>query len=490
MRALFGVGIVLAALAGGGVQAEESKAIAIGGGPQLFVDDHLIAAKTDVKRTIHACRKLPHPVVEPEHPWEGMRVYVYGTVYRDPSTGQFRMWYMSNPTTGKRDPRLTWARGALVLYATSQDGVRWKKPKLGLYAFNGSKTNNIVYGMDSPSLIVEPNHPDPKRRYVMLGYTRKHGVKSGGGIALSEDGMHWQGRPFGPLFRSHDTMTLAKDPKTGEYFAFHKSNPKIRGYHRRSVALTTSKDLKHWTERKLVMAADGKDDTWATEPEQRTEIYNMSAFPYGDRWLGLITVFRKKRRLKESEPYQSRDDGPIHVQLVYSADGRDWHRLEQREPVIPNAPHGYDAGCILGVTNTPVFVEDEVWFYYTAITTTHGGALPTKRITVARAAWRRDGFVSTDAGRREGVIETKPIAPKGDRLFVNVDAADGKLVVEVLDAKGNPLPGYAGSDCSPVRGDSISQVVRWRQSDRLPKQRPVRLRFRLRDASLYSFTMR
>ena len=30
-------------------------------------------------------------------------------------------------------------------YATSNDGVRWTKPKLGLHEYNGSKDNNICF---------------------------------------------------------------------------------------------------------------------------------------------------------------------------------------------------------------------------------------------------------------------------------------------------------------------------------------------------------
>ncbi len=469
--------------------ASAGEPITIGTERQLVVDDVLIAAKHGVTRTIHPCKKLPKPVVEPEHPWEGNRVYVYGTVVRDATSGEFRMWYMSNPTQGRRDPRLTWSRGALVLYATSKDGLRWQKPTLGLYAFNGSKANNIVYGMDSPSIIIDADEPDPERRYTMLGYCRFKGHKGSAGAAFSADGIHWTPTPIGPLFRCHDTLTLAHEPETGLFFAFNKSTPEVRGHHRRAVKLTVSEDLKTWSERKLVMVPDEKDDAWASGPQQRTDFYNMSAFPWGDQWLGMVTVFRRKERLAEAVQYQSRDDGPIHVELTHSRDGRTWHRLAERKPIVPNGPHGYDAGCILGLINTPVVVGDEVWMYYTAITTTHGGRLPTKRITIARAAWRLDGFVSLDAGGDGGVIETKTLRPEGDRLVVNADASKGSIAVEVLDASGEPLPGYARADAVVLKSDAVRHPIRWRGHDRLPSGEPLRLRFHLHVASLFSFAM-
>lgn len=38
------------------------------------------------------------------------------------------------------------------------------------------------------------------------------------------------------------------------------------------------------------------------------------------------------------------------------------------------------------MTNTPIVTEDEVWIYYSAITTTHGGYIRKKQISAARGA--------------------------------------------------------------------------------------------------------
>lgn len=451
---------------------------------RLFVDDTWIAVRGNLTRTVHACEKLPHPVLEPEYPWECQRVYVYGSAHYDAEAGRFRMWYMSSPTTGERGPGLDRGRNALVLYATSEDGVSWERPRLGLYAFDGSTENNIVYGLDSPSVWVDEQASDPARRYKMLGYAPKAWV------AYSPDGIHWRDAPVNPVFDTNDTLTLTRDPRTGEYLALHKVNAEHRGHSRRLVALTTSMDLETWSPSKLVMTPDEKDDAWATLPDHRTEFYNMSAFPYAGQFLGFVTVFRRERRLETAARFQSRDDGPIHAELVHSRDGRVWNRLDERVPIIPNGPSGFDAGCILGVTNTPVVVGDEVWMYYTAITTTHGGAMPEKRISIGRAVWRLDGFVSLDAGPEEGVLETVALEPAGDRLYLNADATDGAIRVEALDADGAVLSGYSAAECDEIRSDSVRHLVKWGTRDRLPSGAPIRLRLRLRNARLYSFALR
>jgi hypothetical protein len=213
----------------------------------------------------------------------------------------------------------------------------------------------------------------------------------------------------------------------------------------------------------------------------------MSAFHYGSQWLGLVTHFRYRGEPPEKGPQQSSSDGPIDVQLVHSRDGRDWKRLDDRSPVIPNGPRDYDAGCILGVTNTPILTDDEVWMYYSAITTTHGGYIPKKQISIARAAWRLDGWCSLRAGKEQGVVETVALQPEGKALVVNATATNGSVTVAVLDGSGTPIAGYGDADCVPLHGDGVRQPVRWNEHAELPPGQPLRLRITLRNADLFSY---
>lgn len=456
-----------------GLSAEAADAHPIGNEPQLFVDDLLVASKSGVMRRAHACEKLSSPVLEPEMAWEregdDQRVYLYGTVLRDAQTGQFRMWYN---------------RLDAVLYATSADGLHWDRPELGLVDLNGSSANNcLLLGMHSPSVVYNPNASDP---YVMLGRVKEEG--KGCWVAHSPDGVHWTFYPKNPVFESDDTCTLLYDAKAGEYLAFHKDNVELRGHKRRTVFLSVSRDLQEWSESKLVMAPDEIDDAQVRREGGRcAQFYNMSTFPYGGQFLGFVTHFRVMGPPVRKGPKQSNDDGPIDVQLVHSRDGRAWERCEDRSPVIPNGPHAYDAGCILGVANGVVTVGDEVWTYYTAITTTHGGFIPEKRVTIALAKWRLDGFVSLDAGTETGLVQTVPIEPEGDRLVVNAES--GHMTVAVLDAEGSAIPGYAHEDCKDFSGDSVRHAVSWKSHETLPETRPLRLEFRMRDTRLYSYTI-
>ena len=45
------------------------------------------------------------------------------------------------------------SKGDAVLYATSQDGLHWEKPALGLFSFQGSTANNIVSFLSAAEMI-------------------------------------------------------------------------------------------------------------------------------------------------------------------------------------------------------------------------------------------------------------------------------------------------------------------------------------------------
>ncbi len=84
---------------------------------------------------------------------------------------------------------------------------------------------------------------------------------------------------------------------------------------------------------------------------------------------------------------------------------------------------------------------------------------------------------------------TVPFTYTGDHLELNfATSGAGEIRVEVQDADGKPLPGLALEDCDPLIGDRIAGTVHWRGQASLARYvaKPVRLRFQLVDADLYS----
>jgi hypothetical protein len=84
---------------------------------------------------------------------------------------------------------------------------------------------------------------------------------------------------------------------------------------------------------------------------------------------------------------------------------------------------------------------------------------------------------------------TRPVTFSGKYLFVNLDAPDGSLRVEVLDRSGRVIPAYAAAQAIPVHGDSTRARVTWTTMPDLAAVagQPVRFRFTLTRGRLYSF---
>ncbi len=470
---LAGLLLVVAAL-GSPVCSQETgrTAITLGDLPLLFADDSAIASQQGTQRTIHPGKTTTEPVLSPDRPWEGCRVYATGAVYFDESQGLFRLWY----------------GGGGLLYATSHDGVHWEKPALGIYPDKDSQATNIAFkGFACPSVLLDRRESDPAKRYKMVGSRVTKGYYS----AYSADGLHWT-EIDKPIFMYHDTITLAQDPQSGDYLAYHKRHWNHRGFNRRTVWLSRSHDFLAWSEPHMVFAPDEEDDAWASGPPQRTEVYNMAVLPHASGFLGFPTMFRLTRLIdpKSAKPQQSPADGSINVQLVTSIDGESWQRTRPRVVVIPNGPPGsFDAGCILNVSSTAAHTDQETWLYYTGVNTTHGGTLPPKQMSLGRAVWRRHGFASLDA-TADARIETRPVQLAGPGLTVNADARNGRLRVAVLEADGRPVSGLSLDDCEPLCGDATQHTLRWRSGQRPPTDRPVRFVIAMGGCSLFNLECR
>ena len=67
-------------------------------------------------------------------------------------------------------------------------------------------------------------------------------------------------------------------------------------------------------------------------------------------------------------------------------------------------------------------------------------------------------------------------------------SAAGSIRVELQDAGGKPLSGFALADCQEVFGDSLARRVSWKHGPDVSQLagQPVRLRFVLKDADLYA----
>jgi len=145
------------------------------------------------------------------------------------------------------------------------------------------------------------------------------------------------------------------------------------------------------------------------------------------------------------------------------------------------------------VAANPIVVGDEILFYYMACGFPHGPSIfrETKwEGVIGRARLRLDGFVSlaspADSG---GTVITRPVRCAGRRMMVNCNCTRGWLRVELRDADGAVVPGFAANDCDVIRANATHRVVTWHGRDDVSALagKPVRVMLKLGDGEVYSF---
>lgn len=109
-------------------------------------------------------------------------------------------------------------------------------------------------------------------------------------------------------------------------------------------------------------------------------------------------------------------------------------------------------------------VDDELSIYSTE------GYYQGDSCRLRRFTLRTDGFASYGAAYRPGCLLTKPLRFAGKELLLNFStAAAGWIRVEIRDAEGKPIPGFALADCPEIIGDHLERAVAWKGgSDLMP----------------------
>ena len=109
--------------------------------------------------------------------------------------------------------------------------------------------------------------------------------------------------------------------------------------------------------------------------------------------------------------------------------------------------------------------------------------------TLGIMRFRRDGWASLRADG-EAVAVTR-LLEAGPAAAINARTDPGGFIaVEVLDADGAPLPDYSGDHAAVFRGDATRHPLTWKRGtiNALPG-RPVRLKFRMRNADLFALRL-
>ncbi|NOX53137.1 MAG: hypothetical protein GXP27_01590 [Planctomycetes bacterium] len=446
--------------------SEKPTAIDIGTRRELFVDQFLVERLSgDAKLKLQ--RPTPHEVVlETDRPWEG-NTCAYYTIFRDGDL--FRMYYRGSHFDEKNRRS---AHPEVTCYAESRDGIHWTRPELGLFEFNGSKRNNIVWsGPGSHNFTpFKDNNPQcpPDARYKALAFVPKTGpYKKRGLIALkSADGIHWSLMVPQPVITkgAFDSQNLAFwDAHAGLYREYHRTFES--GV--RAIMTGTSRDFIHWTDPVLLQ--------YPGAPKQH--LYTNAIMPC-PRAPHILIGFPTR--------YLPQEGQRVEPTFMASRDGRIFHRW--LDPVIPKDAPKDRAGnrsnyMAWGLVQLPG--NDREYSVYATEAYYTGPSSRLRRFT-----YRVDGFVSLHAGPGGGELVTKPLQFAGKKLMVNFRTeSDGCVQVELQTPDGRPIAEFALERCAPLRGDAIDQAVRWKGEPDLAALagQAIRVRFHLKDADVFSF---
>ncbi len=475
-------------------EANSMETVDIGSRLELFTDDHLIAEMEGVEIRLHSPWS-GGKVLEFDRPWEGNTSWQL-TVFKDGDL--FRMYYMgrTDPTYARKaglrqDEKLTPAHPNFLCYAESRDGIHWTRPNLGLYEFDGSTENNIVTDrpQGAPLLDTRPG-VDPAMRFKAgggvginprFGQTRERSV----GLVLwvSPDGLQWKKWREDPLFvtslpNAFDSVNVLFWSESEQQYVFYF---RYMLQDVRTFARTTSKDLVDWTE--------PVPCTFNGNARPVDHLYTNAATPYFRAphiSLGFPKRFQPLRQIHDDAPRP----GISETVFMSSRDGIDWN-------VWPEAfirPGREERNWIHRTNSTAVgvvpIINDEMSIYVSRNYTYPSAYLE-------RFILRTDGFTSIKAPYSGGEFVTKPFRFEGRDLVLNFStSAVGSIRIEVQDQDGQPIPGFTLEESPVIFGDHIQRRIRWSRPGFLPTdpmrfdrlaERPIRLRFVMKDADIYSF---
>ena len=465
-------------------------------GRQLFVDDYLVESATNVVRHWNSPVKEERPVVWPGDGAgrgvkdgggdAGLTCATDGGVWWDPTRGKYRLWYQAD-----------WLGD--VCYAESTDGRRWQYPDLGIV----KGTNRLFRECPLDSWDVTPDYfaANPYGAWKM--HISEQDGPSRDQLYVSDDGIHFT--YIGSAGWSNDRSVAYCDPFRGVWvFSLRDGWPVRKRLYFASRTFGGPDCRWQWR-------ATGKDphpDATLPRPElwlmatnrPNWQLYNFNAVAYESLMLGVMEVlYNTPRDNADCERVGLPKQTGLH--FCFSRDGRTYVPRDEADI----APSGWgsgkwDTGYLSAVSGICAVDDERLTFYYSGLrgdgTRRKTGKTPAEWTkngmylngAIGVATLRRDGFAGMVADG-DGELTTKPLAFTGGHLFVNADCLFGTVRAEILGSDGMPVPGFAADDCTAlVRCPAAKAELVFRGGDlaRLGK-RDARIRFLLRNATLYSF---
>jgi len=489
--------------------------------PMIFEDD--FCRHFDIAWRVEPGQRDPaNPLMTGENPWDAGTPFYNGTVLKDPTDGWYKCWsiaapYEENHQWGQWDQRCA--------YATSEDGVHWRRPQLDGFPCMGHEKSNVLLDFNDGgscyqmSVLIDQT-AEPDRRYEMFVLRvpeYKNPAKCVRGLPVLAEHRNWRGEPAhpaglyryfspdgihwnvseGPLdIRSADSIFIYKN-MGAPYVAYHKLEkvtPPGSAYvphdccagHLRRLVRRESPDGTHWSDPpEIVLEPDWRD-------AHDTQFMDIGPMREGSGYIATVAVFHGLNQMMD-------------IQFAASKDGKKWFRPIPRVPCVPNGALGEPGGGHIFQGHSLVLDGDRLHLYYAALCGLHSDIYhedPTREISyhggLARATWERGRLwaaVPAVGGPHGGHLTARPIVDSvGKTLYINaLTMDDGSITAELLTGtqwkQEAPAEGFSKDDSDVFRGDAKCIALTWKGGDKCPRE-GLLLRFHIRNARLYGFEWR
>ena len=442
---------------------------------ELFVDDYLIDELRGARLQL-ARPERREAAMTFDAPWEDDAAFPFAIIQEG---GVVRLHYRAAVLDRKDEDNTV----VTALAESADGGVSFARPELGLIEFQGSRKNNLTAsGRGKEQKAVTPLRDanpacPPEQRYKGFAAEWKKLFVLG-----SPDGLRWRMLREGPVDMPGEFDTVNTgfwDAVAGCYRCFTRSwkwkvRPCEKAPNVRCIQMSTSPDFIHWTPPVQAEYVDG---------DEFTQLYTNAVVPCPGAehvFLGFPNRFVEERQKAPAHAYPGVND----ALFMASRDGVHWTRYLDAwvrpgpDPLNWTERNNYPVWGIVQTSPTE-------WSMYVTEHYRHPGT-PSRMRRLSIRPW---GFVSMHGDYAGGEMTTKPFVFAGAALHLNyATSAAGEVRVEVQDEQGCPAPGLSFEDMDGLFGDDLDAVVNWRGGGDLSRLagRPVRLRFRLKDADVFS----
>ena len=475
---------------------QKPEVLPINRGRQLFVDSFLIS-NTNLTSVYHKAKYYDlNPVLKVDRKWElTPEGYEYAApfsdgIWYDDKDGKFKMWYLAG--AGYVD---TLKHSLYTCYAESLDGKTWTKPSLDIVP-----GTNVVDTMnrDASTVWLDRNEKDPSKRWKFFNVEYKPDyIQWQYVLKYSADGIHWS-KPVAQSGAVSDRCTAFYNPFTNKWVMSMRHHCNVSWRSRAYLehadpeeAVSLAHRLREGVPDKHIVfwfTPDDKEKRHERYPDVDPGIYNFDAIAYESIMLGFYSQWQgPENHIARGLMIPKRNE----IMLGYSRDGFHFAR-PSHSPFMPvNETDGaWNYGNMQSVNGVPLIVGDSLYIYSSG--RSKNGVWWDAGVSTGLATLRRDGFVSMRAGNKEGFLTTEKLSFDGKYFFVNADvkAKGAQLKVELLDADGNPIPGFTKRDCVVMRGaDKTKLLITWKGKKDLTdlQGRTIRAKFYLTRGDLYAF---